>query len=470
MPHDFDSLFALPVKGDAFLYRAKGKVLLVDGGEEPDRLAASLNILTPEVTHIDVVVCTHADEDHAKGLCNLLRKNEPRNVTEWGGTVGEFWLPGRWTDVVPEVLKDPKGFVDLLVAELDRIAAHGGGHPDWSDDGSPADEADDRLDDPVSAWFAHVSGAREGHKDGGAADNRAEGLPEEEDNRQREATSDGSDRELSWDPPIHPKWWNKLRDEVGDILSRDKVAGRAFKSARERVVSRVKKGKISASLGRLWVGFIDTLEIIRNIAKQALEFDVPVRWFDFDEYEKSRKPRGGIHGLLQPINAVELDCPPAPVGLRSYMLHLSKKNRQSLVFYAPGNALTCGVLFCADSPLAVGRGHRNSFFATLGWKPLERIIATAPHHGSHSNDGAYSRVNAWATVALWVRSGGKSRHPEPDAVFRSLSSNIRACTNCPHQPHPLRGECILLNFPQMRMAIHPGSLVFHYRSGDTCSC
>ena len=112
-----DQVLALPITGEAFLLRRQGRTVLVDGGWKKDKIVHALVPYVPATKTLDVVVCTHGDGDHAGGLVDLLKL--------WPGTIGQLWLPGRWVDVVPELLRDPKRFVNGLIKELDNIDIEG---------------------------------------------------------------------------------------------------------------------------------------------------------------------------------------------------------------------------------------------------------------------------------------------------------------------------------------------------------
>src|SRR4051812_38034551 len=98
-----DQLIALPVKGEAFLLQRDRYHILVDGGGGSNRnsrpsgkaLSNALLAVRPNLRKLDVVVCTHADGDHAAGLASFLdywwtdRAAGPgRDIR-----VKEFWLP-----------------------------------------------------------------------------------------------------------------------------------------------------------------------------------------------------------------------------------------------------------------------------------------------------------------------------------------------------------------------------------------
>lgn len=110
-------LVALAVVGDAFLHYRSNGTILVDGGGSSINLAAELVKQSPAVTKIDVVVCTHADLDHANGLKSILTawKSKARRKV----SIGEFWLPGRWTEIAREGLTDPKALMSKLTSDMD---------------------------------------------------------------------------------------------------------------------------------------------------------------------------------------------------------------------------------------------------------------------------------------------------------------------------------------------------------------
>ncbi|WAH57250.1 MBL fold metallo-hydrolase [Pseudomonas silvicola] len=105
-----DQLIALPVSGDAFLLRRANRLILVDGGRSSALLSKELTKYG--VNHLDVVICTHADHDHAGGLVDLLDRSKI--------TVGEFWLPGAWAESLPALLETPAIVVDDLIQTLDE--------------------------------------------------------------------------------------------------------------------------------------------------------------------------------------------------------------------------------------------------------------------------------------------------------------------------------------------------------------
>ena len=102
---------ALPIKGESYLLEYCGKKILVDGGYASSTLVPALKRqLGTERVHLDVVVCTHGDIDHAGGLTDIVNHSDI--------SVSEFWLPGSWSDVIEELVGNPDFFYKEVVEEI----------------------------------------------------------------------------------------------------------------------------------------------------------------------------------------------------------------------------------------------------------------------------------------------------------------------------------------------------------------
>lgn len=380
-------LRALPVSGDAFLYESADLTVLVDGGRAARRLAAAVLLERPNCRHIDVVICTHADLDHAGGLVALL--------DHWpGGSIGEFWLPGRWEGLARRGLVDSEALLREFVADVDAL---------------PREAVDTLLDD---AWPVLDEPSPE------------EPLPDNDAD--------------AWSPadrsPAAPDWLSTLRERLDDSLRRDSERARLFANARRRIRYRMgATGQpwrypspglaVSRRVGERLLALIDAVERVVLVARHALAHDVSIRWFDVRAFERTGRRAGGIPGRLLPMNAVEQAVPQVePLGVL-YRAALSVANRESLVFYVPGDGERLGVLFAADSNLGSGRGQRQALppYAAMrrSW-----TVATAPHHGSETNARAYEHARSYNVVA-WLRSdNGGSVGP----TYRDQP--IRLCTRC----------------------------------------
>lgn len=408
-PRHRSSLHALPISGDSFLLCRGRYTVLVDAGYKRDQIARVLQDHFPDRTHIDIVVCTHADRDHAGGLPDLLRAQD--------FTFGQVWLPGRWRDVLPELLKDPRGFVRGLVRELDGLGEQ---HPGSEYGDLDEEQSAEVLSDRVRQERARV------------ADVPAE-RPRPSADLARDISRDGiddvyDDVDLGTTEPLdEPPWFAELRRQAHQIVS-DEVAEGMFKSARRSILYRRDRPDrpVGVAVAAYWLRLIETAEAIRKIGKAAIDRRLRVRWFDYVAYAKTGVPAGGIPGFLVPINAVEQQAP-EQLGL-SLFARLSPTNEASLAFFAPATRRAPGVLFCGDSPLGDGPDYRNSFLDDRR-RPWEPIVVTAPHHGAETNRIAYRHIYRWSDVAVLLRAGGEPRHPGP--TFKRLQCSIKLCAKCP---------------------------------------
>ncbi len=414
----YNFLMALPVAGDAFLLDRLGQLILVDGGSSSTRLLQELSNVN--VKHLDIVVCTHADRDHAGGLVDLLDKPNSRI------TVSEFWLPGSWAESLPILISDPGSVVDELIETLDS----------WGEV-----KAWNRGSDRLNKYLHEtVSNERREYR---SAISR------------RDKTAISSRDELTENEGLPREWFAN-----GDGGRNTRREGReAFERGRERILRKHMFGEVRIEAARFWVGLIDTAERIRKIALQAHRHKALVRWFDYGEFAKAGLASGSERELLIPLNSVELRSPPPPPLDLTYFNRLTPVNEECLVFVSPPPSdhpsWPISVVFTGDSPLGDGIDYAESW---LDWPTgvSNWVVATAPHHGSESNSAAYRHLLSKAEVLLWVRSGGTSRHPGD--TYRSISNQRRICTHCPRS-----------NLPRMAAMVTLGSLTLRTH-GHFCSC
>ena len=101
---------AIPVgSGDSFLLEKYGKKIVVDGGRNKKYLRNYLKC-TANIDNIDVVVCTHNDIDHSRGILGLLD-------TSCRIGIGEVWLPASWSYQLPSLLRCPYKFASAAFRE-----------------------------------------------------------------------------------------------------------------------------------------------------------------------------------------------------------------------------------------------------------------------------------------------------------------------------------------------------------------
>jgi hypothetical protein len=182
----------------------------------------------------------------------------------------------------------------------------------------------------------------------------------------------------------------------------------------------------------LFFGAIETASTITTIAESAVRWRIPIRWFDFGQFEQQKHARGGIAGFLEPVCAVELDRPPPGVSdlVLFLCLSLTKQNVESLVFHRVETDIEPGVMFLGDSRLSFGiDGPKEHFPKPRGTLQREMLV-TAPHHGSRVNDVAYSIVDEWfggnGVSPIYVRNGG--HHKMKIGAF--LDQPNRCCAQC----------------------------------------
>lgn len=395
---------ALPVAGDAYILETSGFVVLVDGGYSGAKLHKALTENFPGIKHLNVVICTHSDNDHAGGLTDFLNKTTL--------TVGEFWLPGSWAQPARDLLANPGAVMQELTEEV----------TDGPTEGLTRYLAAESMPD-IDAWLDAVQ------REPGAFDlHRKRG--------QREAATEGGAQ--------FPEGRTTRRGAAV-------IFGKAKRALRHKV--------LDAGMANRTLMLIDTAERIRKIAESARDHHVPVRWFDYSEYQRSRVATGGIPDFLVPVNSVELESPPALFGSLMRFVQLSRANRECLVFHSISERGQMSVLFCGDSPLGDGPRYVNSFLDhRLAQRPL---VVTAPHHGSESNSIAYAHIKKICKPDYWIRTGSGA---VPGSTFQAIDPVERACTQCPHAKHEVRQASITDWYPR------PDPAAWMVVRSNDCNC
>lgn len=421
------SFTALPLgSGEAFLLQTQhaGKhwTILVDSGNlsggSRRGLVAAINKAAPCLRHIDIAICTHHDMDHARGFRTF--------SDEWCSarrTIGEFWLPGRWSAAVPEVLFQPlvlayriwRGAVGVSNRLVDR-----------KDDDAARMTGDEQLcavarDIGLQRSFSEV--IRRGQP------RKVEGAETEPQGR---AHIDQLARSLG---VTH----DELRALDSAIENRDRQPSTILHGIGSRSLPRFQLSWWLELESRRWLlaislfsQTIETAKTIAAIAECAVRWRIPVRWFDFGQFEETRTPSGGIDGFLVPVSAVELRSPPPPVSdeVLFLCLRLSQQNVESLVFHRLESDTEPGVMFLGDSRLSFGVDRPQAPFPMPADSPKRPILVTAPHHGSRVNDAAYGVIRAWLggneASSIYIRNGG--HHKQTVGAF--LDQPCRCCAQC----------------------------------------
>ncbi len=359
---------AIPVpQGDAFYLQRDDLSVLVDGG----RSRSGFPSMFQSATHADgvnILVCTHNDADHARGILGFL---------EAGLRCDEVWLPGRWLATLPDVLKP---FVEVfleLAGELSESAD------------LPEPEALSSGLSPIEAYSERLAEVKDRNSRVDEVLIADDGWPE---------------------PYIRPL---ELAEPWGPFPSGSFLPLYPLPFL-PHFFPEIDFGPAETHL--LWSA-IDAANQIRAIAIEAFHRGIPVRWFEFDSHSAS----GGLPAL-QPVNARAIARVRPRVGRLLDYLALTVSNKESLAFWSPPTDQHQGVLFTADSDLAgVALPDR-----------LRGALATAPHHGSDANANAYESVQSAAgedfSTITWVRSDGRYRN-RPGSAYLGLSSR-RLCTLC----------------------------------------
>ena len=109
---DMDRFVALPVgQGDSFFLQRGAFTALVDGGRSAN-LLPTLFTSHLEARGVNLLVCTHNDADHAKGVLGFLHSDLRCN---------EVWLPALWAERLKDLLEKPNKFINELADDIEKF-------------------------------------------------------------------------------------------------------------------------------------------------------------------------------------------------------------------------------------------------------------------------------------------------------------------------------------------------------------
>jgi hypothetical protein len=312
---------AIPVsQGDAFYLETTEGSALIDGGRSVSGFPGLFQSTT-QSAGVDILVATHNDADHANGVLGFL---------EAGLKCKEVWLPGRWAQVLPHVVRPWEEIVYILAKQVEAV------------------DMDLQRGVPLLEQYAESVGKpkEKYENDTEPLELDESGWPGALIHQLERASEEDSFWALPWAeyyfrfyvffPPYTPKH-------------------------------------------RLFLESILAARRIRQIALTAYHRGIPVRWFEYDP----TSPSGG-RSWLRPVNSRQMArVIPAQPSVLLALLALTVWNKEGLVFWASPPYAGAGVFFTADSDL---KGVRIP--------PLDGAIVTAPHHGSEANKGVYSLISA----------------------------------------------------------------------------
>ena len=411
---------AFPVSaGDAFFLQKGEKNILVDGGKSKDEINTFL--VNEGISKIDVVICTHNDEDHANGIIGLLDNNKLN--------IYELWLPASWTDRL--LFEDVNKFNIELNNNIDELFIND----------NIKQPAKNVLKRKIKKMLNNIS------KEDVSSDNKnrkgkASVVETGKGKASVSTTGKGKAQENKQKDGIIP---NK---EIEDFLKL------IIKGSQLNTILQMATGPIDPiSIGCIKTEILTKLTILENNIKQIYEKakrrKVIIRFFQYDGYFSINEDKYSFNGenWLFSINAHEIKS--SEIKTKKYIspityLFFTQSNRQSLMFFSPQtNNDGSNILFTADNTLPK---------PTLSWKFLteysllfenafktfESFIVTAPHHGSNDivHKYVYDTLNDLhkekLTPIIWVRSdgpsSGKSYKSRPAKKYIQLIKKF--CTRC----------------------------------------
>lgn len=356
-------------QGDAFFLCRDDFTSLIDGGRSKQKFP-KLFLKATGRNHVDVIICTHNDADHARGIAGFLQSPST--------TCCEVWLPHIWTARLNDLIGRPSRFVEEL-----------------ADDISKQDKINQKKERKQYSRLQDIGNllAKERFKQIDQSADRRPITPDERNPHSNDQITQGIAPFRAWRGDDNP---NASLDELWDL---SRMAGwrpdYAWSLLQEAILAA---------------------ENISIIVASCMKNRIPIRWFEYNNDQAS----GGEPKTLEPLNSVEIAKEKQENIKALEFLALTTANRTSLTFCSPGTPQFPGVVFSADSDL--------QFSQQIPWK--SGMIVTAPHHGSENNALAYRRVKKEMSAGsdvIWVRSDGRYRH-RPGASF--LCQARRFCTNC----------------------------------------
>jgi hypothetical protein len=278
---------AIPVsQGDAFYLETTEGSALIDGGRSVSGFPGLFQSTTRSA-EVDILVATHNDADHANGVLGFL---------EAGLRCKEVWLPGRWLQVLPHVVRPWEEVVYTLADQIEAI------------------DMDSQRG--VSLLEQYAESQRK---------------PE---HRYENDTEPLELDESGW-PPV-------LIHRLEQASEEDSFWEALFWLKRFYLFFPTYMPK-----RRLFLESILAAKRIRQIALTAYHRGIPVRWFEYD----TTRPSGG-YSWLKPVNSRQIArVIPAQQARFLNFLALTVWNKESLVFWASPPYAGAGVLFSADSDL-----------------------------------------------------------------------------------------------------------------------
>lgn len=428
------SFTALQVhSGDAFLLRNGEETVLFDSGGSRDKILVCLNEVFKQSRKklkrpIDIAICSHGDDDHAKGFIGLLEKHYP---------IKEMWLPAVYQSIILYA-------ADVLVGNFDASTLFG--------KTDLPQKYTSLTKEEIEKLIERVKGATR-IEDYADRINKLHKFVCDNSECFNESSND-SKIEDSCDKTNETLWVRDL-----SALKRRCKRYRKDKESTDCGINRLVNSICASNnaidkdslcrLVRMFCLFdndvkniIDIVQLVLNHNRCSNGSRIRLRWFLWTGINDDH--------LLQekffPLNCEEITHMFKAKNLPSF-LFLTLQNRESLVFDYYGKYGHPIVRFSADSDCV------NQSF-----KPYDNVIITAPHHGSPHNSIVYN--NLVFNTVHWVRSGWiKNKGWTPCNDFKNQKNKY--CQRCKSVIPELKPTKIELEFN--------GNIWIH-KSGNKCSC
>lgn len=374
--------------GDSFYIETKlhnkKRSIIVDGGDGTKIVQYFKKVVGKD--KVDIVVCTHKDSDHAKGIQAFLNTY----------SCDEVWLPAEWGRLKSHsIMQDGKELAKMIDGFYQLLNDY---------QNSKVSEHEEEIEiqkESDADFYENISDFIMDNDD----------LPRE------------SDSEF-----VH---WDHLVDSISQ---------NTFESTKPVFVKLVSdsfgRGNLTEELFDIFKRIISHYENILNIADIALDKGIKIRWY---EYSKDAPLIIKKNDPLIPLNSKEI------LQMRKYrdgkevfyelllQFQLSIVNRQSLVFSTRwNNRKTPPVLFNADSGLEANEILKAKF--------KNGMIITTPHHGSKSNKHAFNHIrnkinSEGITKTNWVRGYGRVTLDSwyITDILKIKGGTRRYCSKCEHR-------------------------------------
>lgn len=363
---------ALPVgQGDAFYLETANGSVLVDGGRARKSFPSLFKRKVGK-KEVDIVVATHNDADHVGGILGILEDKDFR--------IGELWLPARWLQTLPFVLRRREEVVCFLVIGFQKLERTKLGRLLFNNN---------NTQEIINDWLREM-------------------VKEKETTAKRRIELDG----LGWPQDL----WEQTPLDVKTLM----LLLECNQIVIDEHVMVTRNGILPFKRGAkkiLWA--IAAAERIAEIARKGYERGIKVRWFLYDQVASNNFNSITNQGddwiivanarEVASLARVEMDFEALFA-----LLRLTVANAESMVLFTSENPR---VLFTSDSDLS-----------NVNLPEMEGAVVTVPHHGSEINKRAYDVVTQKVSSPIWVRSDGRYKKRPCQEYIRAPGS--RFCTRC----------------------------------------